>query len=79
MFEKKFAFLRSKYLNVSSCFFQDIHFGEKFSRDFVDSKEDDDSEEALMNLHNNEAGRRVSNEKYFNLGIALNAPSHHFS
>ncbi|KAI5708724.1 hypothetical protein M8J76_001823 [Diaphorina citri] len=38
---------------------EDIHFGEKFSRDFVDSKEDEDSEEALMNLHNNEAGRRI--------------------
>lgn len=39
---------------------QDIHFGEKFSRDFVDAKESGDTAEGLMNLHNNEAGRRVS-------------------
>lgn len=39
---------------------QDINFGEKFSKEFVDSREDDQSPEGLMNLHNNEAGRRVS-------------------
>lgn len=32
-----------------------------YSRDFVDSKEDKNSDEGLMNLHNNEAGRRVRN------------------
>ncbi|KAE8753129.1 WntA [Frankliniella occidentalis] len=37
---------------------EDIRFGEKFSRDFVDSKETGDSPGGLMNLHNNEAGRR---------------------
>nr|CAD7200448.1 unnamed protein product [Timema douglasi] len=36
----------------------DIHFGEKFSREFVDVKESRDTAEGLMNLHNNEAGRR---------------------
>lgn len=40
---------------------QDIRYGEKFSRDFVDAKEDKESDEGIMNLHNNEAGRRVSN------------------
>ena len=39
--------------------FQDIQFGETFSRDFVDSREDAEYAEGLMNLHNNEAGRRV--------------------
>lgn len=36
-----------------------MRFGEKFSRDFVDSIEDNDSVQGLMNVHNNEAGRRV--------------------
>lgn len=30
-----------------------------YSRDFVDSKEDKNTDEGLVNLHNNEAGRRV--------------------
>ncbi|KAF6217032.1 hypothetical protein GE061_001385 [Apolygus lucorum] len=38
---------------------EDIHFGEKFSRDFVDSHEPGDSAQGMMNLHNNEAGRRI--------------------
>ncbi|XP_050540262.1 protein Wnt-1-like [Daktulosphaira vitifoliae] len=38
---------------------EDIHFGEKFSRDFVDSIEDTDNVHGLMNVHNNEAGRRI--------------------
>ncbi|XP_069702535.1 protein Wnt-4-like [Periplaneta americana] len=37
---------------------EDIHFGEKFSKDFVDSHESRETAEGLMNLHNNEAGRR---------------------
>ncbi|XP_022253065.1 protein Wnt-4-like [Limulus polyphemus] len=36
---------------------EDIGFGSKFSRDFVDSGEDTSTEEGLMNLHNNRAGR----------------------
>ena len=36
----------------------DVSFGEKFSRDFVDSKEIKRTAESLMNLHNNEAGRQ---------------------
>ncbi|KAG1669096.1 Protein Wnt-4 [Nymphon striatum] len=39
---------------------EDIRFGEKFSKDFVDSREDRDISSGLMNLHNNEAGRRVN-------------------
>lgn len=38
---------------------EDIHYGEQFSRDFVDSREDKESQTGVMNLHNNEAGRRV--------------------
>ncbi|XP_022247569.1 protein Wnt-2b-like [Limulus polyphemus] len=37
----------------------DIGFGSKFSRDFVDSGEDEKTAEGLMNLHNNRAGRRA--------------------
>ncbi|XP_022246203.1 protein Wnt-2b-A-like [Limulus polyphemus] len=36
----------------------DIMFGSKFSKDFVDSGEDRETQEGLMNLHNNRAGRR---------------------
>ncbi|CAH1393609.1 unnamed protein product [Nezara viridula] len=39
---------------------EDIHYGEKFSREFIDCYEDPNTAEGLMNLHNNEAGRRVS-------------------
>nr|UTM63732.1 wingless2 [Riptortus pedestris] len=38
---------------------EDIHYGEKFSREFIDCNEDPSTPEGLMNLHNNEAGRRV--------------------
>jgi len=37
---------------------EDIAFGEKFSKEFVDAREDFQHAEGLMNLHNNEAGRR---------------------
>ncbi|CAB3360768.1 protein Wnt-1-like [Cloeon dipterum] len=37
----------------------DFQYGEKFSRDFVDSKENAEDVEGLVNLHNNEAGRRT--------------------
>ncbi|XP_066995957.2 protein Wnt-4a [Anabrus simplex] len=37
---------------------EDIHYGEKFSREFVDVRENRYTAEGLMNLHNNEAGRR---------------------
>ncbi|XP_071044208.1 protein Wnt-5a [Parasteatoda tepidariorum] len=36
----------------------DIKFGARFSKDFVDSGEDQRAPEGLMNIHNNEAGRR---------------------
>ena len=38
---------------------QDVDFGRMFSREFVDSNEEKNSAEGQMNLHNNEAGRRV--------------------
>ncbi|CAH0772084.1 unnamed protein product [Bemisia tabaci] len=38
---------------------EDINFGEKFSRTFVDSEENSESAFGLMNIHNNEAGRRI--------------------
>ncbi|RWS05166.1 protein Wnt-4-like protein, partial [Dinothrombium tinctorium] len=37
----------------------DIKFGTAFSKDFVDSGEDINTPSGLMNLHNNEAGRRA--------------------
>lgn len=39
---------------------EDIRFGSHFSKDFVDSGEDPTTPQGLINLHNNEAGRRVS-------------------
>ncbi|KAF2361127.1 Wnt [Trinorchestia longiramus] len=38
---------------------EDLRFGEFFSKEFVDAREDPSSAEGLMNLHNNEAGRRA--------------------
>lgn len=38
----------------------DIKYGENFSRQFLDVREDPNTAVGLMNLHNNEAGRRVS-------------------
>lgn len=38
---------------------EDIKYGERFSKDFLDAKEDANTASGLMNLHNNEAGRRV--------------------
>nr|CAH7745465.1 unnamed protein product [Callosobruchus chinensis] len=37
----------------------DIKYGENFSRQFLDVKEDPNTALGLMNLHNNEAGRRA--------------------
>ncbi|XP_066249159.1 protein Wnt-4-like isoform X1 [Euwallacea similis] len=37
----------------------DIRFGEKFSREFLDVREDAGTALGLMNIHNNEAGRRA--------------------
>ncbi|CAD0205810.1 unnamed protein product [Chrysodeixis includens] len=42
---------------------KDIRYGEMFSKDFSDSKEDKTTDEGLVNLHNNEAGRRVVERK----------------
>ncbi len=36
-----------------------VKFGEKFSREFVDSKESGTIEDGMMNLWNNGAGRKV--------------------
>ncbi len=41
-----------------------IEFGYKFSRDFVDAGEKARDMRGTMNLHNNEAGRIVSGKKY---------------
>lgn len=41
-----------------------IGFGFKFSREFVDTGERGRNLREKMNLHNNEAGRMVSVEKY---------------
>ena len=37
----------------------DIDYGLKFSRIFVDAREVEEDSRALMNLHNNRAGRKV--------------------
>jgi hypothetical protein len=51
-------------LTVLVWYFQDVHYGEHFSRDFVDSNEDPETAEGLMNVHNNEAGRRVNINRF---------------
>lgn len=53
---------------------EDIRYGEKFSRDFLDSREDANTAIGLMNLHNNEAGRRVSILFHFRI-ILPNPPN----
>ncbi|XP_054159552.1 protein Wnt-1-like [Oppia nitens] len=37
----------------------DVHYGSQFSKNFIDTIEASDSPQGLMNLHNNEAGRRA--------------------
>lgn len=44
---------------IIGCDFQDINYGVMFSRKFIDSQENNETAAGLMNLHNNEAGRRV--------------------
>nr|XP_027206241.1 protein Wnt-1-like [Dermatophagoides pteronyssinus] len=41
----------------------DIYYGAEFSRRFIDSIEDPNQSEGVMNLHNNEVGRRVIKSK----------------
>lgn len=41
-----------------------IKFGEKISKQFMDTVEVDSDANSLMNLHNNEAGRKVSSNVY---------------
>ncbi|XP_066977927.1 protein Wnt-4-like [Macrobrachium rosenbergii] len=38
---------------------EDLRFGEYFSKEFVDARESRSTADGLMNLHNNEAGRRA--------------------
>lgn len=55
-----FAIARDYVIRILYFLYEkDITFGEKFSKEFVDAREDDQQAEGLMNLHNNEAGRRV--------------------
>ena len=44
-----------------------VNFGDKFTGEFVDSNENPLIEEGLMNLWNNNAGRRVSNNDKGNI------------
>lgn len=42
-----------------------MNYGVLFSRRFIDSQESNETAAGLMNLHNNEAGRRVGICKLF--------------
>lgn len=46
---------------------EDVNYGIKQARQFVDPQEDRSSSFGLMNLHNNEAARRVSKFEFFSL------------
>lgn len=48
-----------------------IGFGFKFSREFVDTGERGRNLREKMNLHNNEAGRAVSTYLFFSLSLSL--------
>lgn len=48
----------------------DIRFGSAFTKEFIDSMENVSTPQGLMNLHNNEAGRRVKKHCFY----LLNAP-----
>lgn len=41
----------------------DIHYGAEFTKKFIDSVEDPTTAEGMVNLHNNEVGRRVIKSK----------------
>lgn len=43
----------------------DIRFGSAFTKEFIDSMENVSTPQGLMNLHNNEAGRRVLKKQCF--------------
>lgn len=43
----------------------DIGYGMRFARRFLDARELEGDERSLMNLHNNKAGRKVSNKTSF--------------
>lgn len=51
------------YNNNNKSIPQDINYGVLFSRRFIDSQESNETAAGLMNLHNNEAGRRVRIKK----------------
>lgn len=42
----------------------DIYYGADFTRKFIDSIENSNTAEGVMNLHNNEVGRRVGRIHY---------------
>lgn len=60
----------SRYKGVSNAGWQwggcsdNIHFADQFSRKFVDAGEKGRDFRTLVNLHNNEAGRAVSHQRY---------------
>lgn len=56
----------------------DIQYGSMFSRLFLDSQEDNATAGGLMNLHNNEAGRRVSIRAvcFFSLSLHILSNKH---
>ena len=43
---------------------EDVEFGHRFSRDFIDAGEKGRNLRSIMNLHNSEVGRIVSRKKY---------------
>lgn len=44
----------------------DVNFGIRFARKFLDAREIEGDGRSLMNLHNNKAGRKVTNSLYIN-------------
>lgn len=48
-----------------------VEFGDDISRRYIDELETGNDARAIVNLHNNEAGRRVGASKYYNIPCAI--------
>ena len=49
----------------------DVRYGTRLAKKFIDSREMEGDARSLMNLHNNQAGRKVGNKNFCNFFLSL--------